>query len=72
MKKAKLIKRSEQHECDVKRQGEWVIFRCKKCSYVRMMNLKTQERTVEPGDPKAGHNGAYIPVGIQPDQILPN
>ena len=59
----------DDHNCDSRREGDWLIFECQKCTYVRKINFKTREMKVTHGDPTALHRGFRKPVGIQPGKI---
>ncbi len=69
------LNNEETHQCTAERDGDWITFRCPKCSdYVRLMNFKTGEMVA----PKAKgvfrykHTGLHIPVGLQPERYNPN
>ncbi len=68
-KARKLDAEYEQHACTSKREGDWIIFKCTQCDYVRKMNLKTREMKVSGGDMTTVHSGFHVPVGLQPGKL---
>ena len=62
----------EQHRCISKREGDWIIFECPQCDYVRRLNYKTREMTVTGGSMTTLHSGGYVPVGLQLEKLSPN
>ncbi len=54
----------EQHTCEATREGEWLVFKCPLCNYLRRFNRNTGKMEVQPGAPDAMHQGQYKPVGI--------
>lgn len=62
----------EKHVCTSERKGEWLIFKCPKCDYVRKMNMKTNKMEVSGGDMTTIHSGFHVPVGLQPNRLNMN
>lgn len=63
----------DKHSCQGHREGDWLIFECTECSYVRKWNQKTSEiKLVDSGDENALHSGVFEPVGLQSDKYNPN
>ena len=63
----------QQHVCKSRREGDWFIFECEHCNYVRKWNSKTKEMIlVDSGDEDALHSGRYEPPGLQMNMICPN
>jgi len=63
----------EKHACTGRREGEWLIFECPECGYVRKWNPKTHQMKVENhGDENALHAGSYEPTGLQLAHISMN
>ena len=63
----------EKHTCEGRREGEWLIFECPQCGYVRQWNQTTNEMKVtEQGNPMVLHNGMFQPVGLQLETYNPN
>lgn len=63
----------EKHNCESRREGEWIIFECPHCNYVREWNLTTNEMKVTKGeDESVMHSGMFQPVGLQMETINPN
>ena len=63
----------ETHQCIAEREGDWITFRCPKCSdYVRRMNYKTGEMIAPKRYNPYRHTGMHLPVGIQADMYNPN
>lgn len=54
----------EKHECSSKKEGDWIIFSCTQCDYVRRFNWKTREVKVENGNLLVLHKGSHVPVGL--------
>ncbi len=72
-KKAKVLEMGvEQHECTATREGDWIIYTCKQCSYQRRINLKTNKMEVTEGNPLALHLGFYVDPVFQVDQPSQN
>ena len=63
---------SEKHTCTSERQGDWIIFKCPECDYVRKLNYKTREMKVSGGNMTTLHSGFHIPTGIQPEKLNMN
>ena len=62
-----------KHTCKGRREGDWLIFECPQCSYVRVWNTSTNEmRVTDFGDENVLHNGRHEPVGLQTDKYNPN
>ena len=60
----------DRHTCTARKEGDWIVFECPECGYVRKMHRKTNEiKLVNRGDKNALHSGSYKPVGLQPEQI---
>jgi hypothetical protein len=54
-----------RHTCTARREGEWLVFTCPHCSYIRRFNTVTGDREVVQGeDPGVMHDGQYQPVGV--------
>ena len=63
----------EQHTCNGRREGEWLIFECPECGFVRKWNQKTNEMKVtNEGNLNALHKGMFQPVGLQMETYNPN
>lgn len=62
----------EKHECTSERQGDWIVFSCSKCDFIRRFHIETGEMRTEGGQFNVLHNGMHIPVGIQPELISMN
>ncbi len=62
------------HHCDVRREGDWLIFTCPKCSdYYRAFNMRTGEMKVQYGtDPAILHHNSYTAPGWDTDSYQPN
>jgi hypothetical protein len=65
MMKIKFETRSdrETHECESYRTGEWIIFKCPRCTgYEKRLNWQTgQMKTINANDDVC-HTGNYFPV----------
>lgn len=62
-----------KHTCKGRREGNWLIFECSECSYVRIWNTVTNEMKVtDNGNENALHSGYHEPVGLQSDKYNPN
>ena len=59
----------DEHSCTSERKGDWIIFKCPQCDYVRKMNYKTGEMKVKGGNLTTLHKGFHVPVGLQPDKL---
>jgi RNase P subunit RPR2 len=60
-KKVKLLDLgAERHVCEVEKNGDWVIYTCPNCDYVRRFNPKTGDMKVERGNELALHSGEYV------------
>ncbi len=59
----------ERHECQSELDGDWIVFTCEKCDYVREINWKSGEMNVSGGDLNVMHEGAHFPMGINPDEL---
>jgi len=55
------------HQCNSKREGDWLIFTCPACpTYERRLNVQTQEMRIKEGkDPFLRHTGSFVPVGLE-------
>ncbi|MCB0559947.1 MAG: hypothetical protein H6573_05550 [Lewinellaceae bacterium] len=63
----------EKHSCQGRREGEWLIFECPECSYVRKWNPESNEMNlIDSGDENALHSGMFEPVGLQMSKLNPN
>lgn len=63
----------EKHTCQGRREGDWLIFECPECSYVRKWNPETSEMNlIDRGDENALHSGFFEPTGLQMSKINPN
>ncbi|MCB0587548.1 MAG: hypothetical protein KDD06_19805 [Phaeodactylibacter sp.] len=63
----------DKHACEGRREGDWYIFECPECSYIRKWNPTTNEMNlVDSGDENVLHNGWFKPVGLQADKYNPN
>jgi hypothetical protein len=47
----------EQHECDGRREGGWIIYSCPKCDYEMRKNPESGELIVENMKPSIRHYG---------------
>ena len=62
-----------KHSCKGHREGDWLIFKCTECSYVRVWNTTTNEMKVtDDGNEYALHSGRFEPVGLQIEKYNPN
>ena len=51
----------ETHTCEGYKEGDWVIFTCKKCpGYERRINLRTREVRVVNARDHIKHTGFYV------------
>lgn len=57
---------SPRHQCDARRDGDWVIFTCPQCDgYERKLNLHNGKMTARPGeDPLVLHEGVFVPADL--------
>ncbi len=62
----------ERHECESRRKGDLIIFKCPQCNYERHMNIQTGEMYVKEGNMTALHSGMHWPIGVQPDRLSLN
>lgn len=64
----------EYHTCQSRREGDWIVFTCSQCNeYEQRINFKTQERISRPvDDPTIFHQGSFVPVGLESEQMHPN
>jgi len=63
----------EKHTCKSRREGDWLIFECPQCDYVRKWNPTTSEMNlVDSGDENALHSGMHQPTGAQLEKYNPN
>ncbi len=63
----------ESHACESRREGDWIIFECPHCSYIRKWNLETDEmKVVDGGDSSVRHRGMHKPVGLDTGLYHPN
>ena len=60
----------EKHECISYQIGDWLIFTCQKCDYVRKFNWKTREMKVSGGDMNTLHNGFHAPFQAAPQNDI--
>jgi len=57
---------TEKHVCKSRKEGDWLIFECPKCGYLRHWNPKTNEMNlINSGNARVLHNGSYEPIGLQ-------
>ncbi len=63
----------EKHTCVSTKKGDWFIFKCPECGYVRKWNPTTQiTKVVKKGNENALHRGNHEPEGMQLDKLNPN
>ncbi len=63
----------EKHSCESRREGDWFIFECPDCNYIRRWNPKTKEMKVTgDSDENILHSGRYEAPGLQIDTYNPN
>ncbi len=53
---------SEQHECNVIRDRDWIIYRCPKCNYELRDNWRTGELIIRNAKANINHSGSYFPL----------
>lgn len=56
----------EQHDCESRRDGDWIVFKCPKCDYSRRVNWKTGEMSASGGNMFVMHRGQHFPTGVDP------
>ncbi len=49
------------HECNSHKEGDWMIFICPHCDYVRQINYKTGKMKTSGGDDNIIHHGVQAP-----------
>lgn len=52
----------EQHRCDARREGDWIIYTCPQCDYQMKDNLVTGEMQIENAKRDVAHSGEYLPL----------
>jgi hypothetical protein len=64
----------KRHQCTAQREGEWLVFTCKRCAgFERRVHLPSGEIKVRMGsDPWILHEGNYMPVGFDADVTSAN
>lgn len=62
--------KQERHECSSERKGDWIVFRCPQCDYVRKMHWETGEMKVRGGDFMVLHSGMHYPLAIDPNTSM--
>ena len=62
----------EQHQCESRREDDWIIFQCSQCDYTRRINWKTGDMKVSGGSMYVMHSGSHMPTDIDPNQITMN
>lgn len=62
----------EKHECNSKREGDWIVFSCKECEYERRYNWKTREVKVTGENIMVLHKGMHAPTGLNPQLMNVN
>lgn len=62
------------HECESRREGDWLIFSCPHCpDYQRKYHLVSGEMQVRPGqDPTIQHHGSLVAPAYQAEIKQPN
>ena len=48
-----------RHNCTGVKDGDWVIFKCNQCDYIRSMNLKTGKSSTQGGSWEILHEGNF-------------
>ena len=63
-----------RHQCATHREGEWVVFTCKRCpDFERRLHLPSGNIKTQTGDdPWVLHEGNYLPVGFDADVTSAN
>ncbi|HHH49939.1 MAG TPA: hypothetical protein ENK52_03050 [Saprospiraceae bacterium] len=59
----------EKHICKSKLQGNWIVWKCPQCDYVRRFNYKTKKMLVKGGRMEVMHSGQHAPTGIDLDNL---
>jgi predicted nucleic-acid-binding Zn-ribbon protein len=55
------IKTMKKHKCNAIQSGQWIVFTCPQCSYVRWWNQKTDQMVITEGeDPTVLHEGQFV------------
>lgn len=62
----------DQHHCEGVREGEWLVFKCRDCTYERRYNSITGEMKVIHGPGDVLHDGRYNPPALNMGGIHPN
>ena len=52
-----------RHQCLGVREGDWIIFKCCECNYIRKINLKTKKSTTYGGSLETLHEGTINEMG---------
>ncbi len=63
------------HECHSHQEGDWMIFICSQCNYMRQINYKTGKMTVKRGEKNVIHHGVQTPMDLeklQPSKVSMN
>jgi len=60
------------HTCIGHQEGDWIIFSCCQCNYLRKMNWKTGEMHTQPGDESVTHSGQHVPMKAHVPQASMN
>ena len=50
------------HVCNASRDGDWIVYQCPKCDYVRREHIETDESVVENIKAHIHHSGFYVPL----------
>ncbi len=59
----------ERHLCESQRHGDWILFTCPNCDFVREINYKTGTMNTTGGEVNVMHDGTHLPTGIDPGQM---
>ena len=56
----------EHHECTSTRDGDWIVFRCRRCpDYERSVNWRTGASQARNVRPDMRHSGHHVPLEYQ-------
>ena len=61
-----------KHHCQSYQKGDWIIFFCTECDYIRKRNWKTGEMRTSGGDITVLHSGFHIPDDKKHLMYVPN
>ena len=56
----------DRHQCYGVKDGEWIIYKCPSCSYIRKVNTTTGKSTSQGGDWTTLHEGSLIELDDSP------